>query len=147
MKKEIQHRVGIKATPAAVYLALTDPKKLAQWWTTDVRGESEIGKNLEFWFGQFCQPMQVAALEANSLVRWLVTDQGISEWIGTEIEFRITADGEQTFVYFKHSGWKDEESELFAHCSTKWAVFLISLKELLETGKGRPSPNDIQIDD
>ena len=32
------------------------------------------------------------------------------------------------------------------HCSTKWAIFLMSLKSLLETGKGAPHPNDVKID-
>jgi hypothetical protein len=32
------------------------------------------------------------------------------------------------------------------HCSTKWGVFLISLKLLLETGKGAAHPNDIKLD-
>jgi hypothetical protein len=34
----------------------------------------------------------------------------------------------------------------FTHCSAKWAVFLLSLKEILETGQGKASPNDILID-
>jgi hypothetical protein len=32
------------------------------------------------------------------------------------------------------------------HCSTKWGVFLLSLKSLLETGKGRAAPNEIKLD-
>lgn len=32
------------------------------------------------------------------------------------------------------------------HCSTKWAIFLMSLKELIETGKGKSAPRDIKID-
>ncbi len=32
------------------------------------------------------------------------------------------------------------------YCSTKWAVFLLSLKSLLETGKGCPAPNEIKLD-
>jgi hypothetical protein len=32
------------------------------------------------------------------------------------------------------------------HCSTKCGVFLLSLKSLLETGKGSPGPNDVKID-
>jgi hypothetical protein len=32
------------------------------------------------------------------------------------------------------------------HCSTEWALFLISLKSLLETGKGAPYPDDVKID-
>jgi hypothetical protein len=31
------------------------------------------------------------------------------------------------------------------HCSTKWATFLMSLKALIETGKGDPAPDDVQI--
>jgi hypothetical protein len=32
------------------------------------------------------------------------------------------------------------------HCSTKWAIFLMSLKAFVETGKGAPSPDDVKID-
>jgi hypothetical protein len=31
------------------------------------------------------------------------------------------------------------------HCSTKWATFLLSLRDLLETGRAHPTPNDIKI--
>ena len=31
------------------------------------------------------------------------------------------------------------------HCSTKWATFLMSLKMLVETGKGEPAPRDVKI--
>jgi hypothetical protein len=32
------------------------------------------------------------------------------------------------------------------HCSTKWAIYLMSLKSVLETGKGAPAPRDVKID-
>jgi hypothetical protein len=32
------------------------------------------------------------------------------------------------------------------HCSTKWAVCLLSLKQLLETSAGAPFPRDVKID-
>lgn len=48
-------------------------------------------------------------------------------------------------VLFDHSKWR-EAIEFTAHCSTKWATFLLSLKSLVETGTGRPSPDDIKID-
>jgi len=31
------------------------------------------------------------------------------------------------------------------HCSTKWATFLMSLKQLVETGTGAPHPDDVRI--
>jgi hypothetical protein len=65
--------------------------------------------------------------------------------MGTEITFDIREEGGQTFVRFTHANWQ-EQSNFMAHCSTKWAVFLLSLKDALETGKGRAFPNDIHID-
>jgi hypothetical protein len=35
--------------------------------------------------------------------------------------------------------------EFVYHCSTKWAIYLMSLKQLVETGKGEPAPHDVQI--
>jgi hypothetical protein len=31
------------------------------------------------------------------------------------------------------------------HCSTKWAIFLMSLKSLVETGMGAPHQRDAKI--
>jgi hypothetical protein len=59
--------------------------------------------------------------------------------------FRCLNRSSWTIVFFKHKGWK-EPVEFMHHCSTKWAVFLLSLKSLLETGKGAPAPNDIKLD-
>src|SRR6185437_3685122 len=39
-----------------------------------------------------------------------------------------------------------EPIEFMHHCSTKWGIFLMSLKSILETGKGAPYPNDVKID-
>jgi hypothetical protein len=32
------------------------------------------------------------------------------------------------------------------HCTTKWAVFLLSLKSLVENSKGAPWPDEIKLD-
>jgi len=65
--------------------------------------------------------------------------------MGTEITFQLRVDDNQTFVKFTHSNWK-ESTNFMAHCCTKWAVFLLSLKDAAEIGKGKPFPNDIHID-
>lgn len=49
-------------------------------------------------------------------------------------------------VRFKHAGWR-EPVDFMHHCSTKWGVFLLSLKSLLETGKGRPASDDLKLAD
>ncbi|MGO9612619.1 MAG: SRPBCC family protein [Dissulfurispiraceae bacterium] len=145
MSYEIDLQVGVKASPEEVYKALTEPKRLAQWWTSDIRGSgSKVGDVLEFWFGDFCQKFEVKTLKPGKHVHWKAKE-GMDEWAPTEISFSLTTDDVQTLVRFRHSGWK-KNTEFFAHCSMKWATFLLSFKDLLEKGKGKPAPNDLEID-
>ena len=147
---DILHRVGIKSSPDAVYQALVTCEGLAAWWTNHTQGESKVGGVLTFRFhdaagvevGGF--DMKVLELHPAKRVVWRVVN-GPAEWIGTTIEWELKPQGEYVVVLFKHLGWR-EPVEFMHHCSTKWAVFLLSLKALLETGKGAPSPNDVKID-
>ena len=136
----IRHLVGIKASPNTVYQALTDTKKLAGWWTVDTRGEgSTVGSVLEFWFGDFCLKFEVADLQQGKLVRWKYDGKDV-EWAGTEVAFSLSADEEQCYVHFSHTGWLSD-SGCFSHCSTKWAVFMLSLKAIIrKKAKGNRRP-------
>ena len=70
---------------------------------------------------------------------------GPEEWIGTRITFDLKQSDHWAIILFKHAGWK-QPVEFMHHCSTKWAVFLLSLKSLLETGRGAPYPKEIKLD-
>jgi hypothetical protein len=89
--------------------------------------------------------MEVLELARDRRVRWRVVD-GPAEWVGTDIDFAISQSGEYATVLFGHRNWR-EWDEFMSHCSTKWASFLFSLREMVETGKGRPAPFDTRIDD
>ena len=88
--------------------------------------------------------MKVLELDPAKRVQWQVVD-GPAEWIGTKVNWDIRQEGDWTIVLFKHQGWR-EPVEFMHHCSTKWGVFLLSLKSLLETGKGAPAPHDLKLD-
>ncbi|HXL73857.1 MAG TPA: SRPBCC domain-containing protein [bacterium] len=142
---DILHKVGIKGSSLEkVYQALATREGLAAWWTNKTQGESEVGGVLKFRFEAGGFDMKVSELQPARRVLWKVIE-GPEEWVGTQISFDLKQDGDYVIVLFKHMGWK-EPVEFMHHCGTKWAVFLLSLKELLETGKGRPEPNDIKID-
>ena len=142
---DILHKVGIKsASPGAVYQALTTIDGLSGWWTTTTQGDGSIGGALQFRFGNGGFDMKVRELEPASHVLWQVVD-GPTEWIGTKISFDLRQEGDWTILVFKHAGWR-EPVEFMHHCGTKWAVFLLSLKALLETGTGAPWPNEIKLD-
>jgi uncharacterized protein YndB with AHSA1/START domain len=146
MSSGLHHQIGVKASPEEVFKALTETKRLAQWWTTDTRGGgAKVGDTIEFWFGDFCQRFDVSELAPDKRVVWKSPKgQGAAEWEETEISFDLWTDDKQTLVQFRHSGWK-ESSNFQGHCSMRWAVFLLSLKDLLERGKGRPIPYDLEV--
>ncbi|HEV7370045.1 hypothetical protein [Arenibaculum sp.] len=62
------------------------------------------------------------------------------------MRFDLAQDGDFTKVLFTHQGWK-EPGEFMHHCSTKWAMFVMSLKALVETGTGAAYPKDVHISD
>jgi len=146
----IKHRVGIKASPQKVYEALSTIGGISKWWTKNTSGESEIGKTVTVRFhtpdGKEVGSMNfdVQALEPESKVQWKFTS-GPPEWIGTTVTFDLHQEENYTIVMFSHLNWA-EEVEFKSHCSMKWAIFMLSLKQLIETGEGKPSPNDIKID-
>lgn len=135
----ILHRVGIDAPPAKVFLALTTIEGLRQWWVGETKGETGLGKLIDF---GFCQ-MKVIESTPDSLVHWKCIS-GPEEWVNTEVIFRLEWKDGQTFILFTHSDWK-EPVEFMHHCSTKWATFLLSLRDWLESGKGKATPNDVKI--
>lgn len=142
----ILHRVGVKtASPDNVYRTLTTRDGLAGWWTTDTKGEGDqVGNIIEFRFGNDGFDIKVKKLQAPTQVEWEVLD-GPQEWIGTTISFELKQEGDYIILLFKHLNWK-EPVEFMHHCSTKWAIFLMSLKSLVETGKGAPFPVDVKVD-
>lgn len=147
---DIIHRIGIKANPEAVFQALSTLEGLTGWWTTDTTGDPRPGGALTFTFltasGDVLGRMVFAvdAISQVSAVRWSCVD-GFPDWVGTSVTFDLSVQDGQTIVIFGHRGWA-EASESMAHCSMKWAVFLLSLRALVETGKGLPSPTDLKID-
>jgi uncharacterized protein YndB with AHSA1/START domain len=146
---DIIHRVGIKKPVAEVYRAIATVEGIAGWWTKDTTGVSELGGRIAVQFSRSSgehlggMTMEVMALEPNRLVHWRFRS-GPAEWIDTDAIFQLSQEGDYTVVRFGHRNWR-EAVEFTEHCSTKWAIFLMSLKAFVETGKGRPAPDDVQI--
>ncbi|MEP7257804.1 MAG: SRPBCC domain-containing protein [Flavitalea sp.] len=147
---DIIHRIGIKSPATQVYKALTSIHGLANWWTEETEGDGHTGGKIIFRFrsetgdikGEMA--MEVKELIPRKSIQWLCID-GPEEWIGTTINFNLSEQDGQTIILFGHRSWR-EAVEFTAHCSMKWAVFLLSLREYVETGKGKPSPHDLKID-
>jgi len=141
---DILHRIGVKsASLDEVYQALTTIDGLSGWWATDTSGDTEVGGVIKFRFEPGGFDMKVVELSPAKRVVWEVVD-GPEEWVGTTVTWDLKQEDDFTIVLFRHEGWR-EPVEFMYHCSTKWATFLMSLKQLLETGTGAPEPRDVKI--
>ncbi|MEW4490868.1 SRPBCC domain-containing protein [Thalassoglobus sp. JC818] len=147
---QILHRIGIKAKPTEVFRAVNTTEGLREWWTNEIEDNRDESGTLSFIFrspGGECIgtiSMKITQQTSPTTLHWECVG-GPDDWIGTKVAFKITEEDDQSTVIFSHSGWQ-EQSESFAHCNMKWATFLLSLRAYVESGQGRPSPNDIKID-
>src|SRR5687768_14872372 len=147
---DIIHRVGIKAPLSKVYEAVSTVEGVAGWWTKQTTGSSRVGDEMDV---RFLRPsgeeiggmtMEVTALELNKRLQWQVKTRS-EDWIGTDATFALYQDGDYSILLLGHWDWR-KPVEFMSHCSMKWATFMLSLRELVETGRGKPSPNDFKID-
>jgi hypothetical protein len=134
--------IGTTASVKQVMAALNTIDGLSNWWTVHTTGATGKGDVLQFRFPKQGPDMRVIET-TNQKVVWECI-AGVDEWVGTRLHFEVSAQDGQTLLMFKHAGWTDE-TPFFHHCSTKWAVFLLSLKAYLDTGEGQPFPHDVQI--
>lgn len=147
---DIVHRIGIRAPASRVYDAVATTRGVAGWWTRDTTGTAPVGGTVDVRFRRDDgteigrMDFEMTRLDPGREVHWRFRD-GPPEWVGTDVTFRLAEEGDMTIVNFGHRNWK-EPVEFMAHCSMKWAVFLMSLRELVETGTGRPAPGDVKID-
>ena len=133
-----------RAPAAKILDALTTIDGLKAWWTQGVSGNPDKGGTLLFRFtGDAGFDMHVAENNEEQVIWECV--RGPDDWLGTRIEFTLSEDKGRNRLSFRHAGWKTE-SPHFHGCSMKWATFMLSLRDLVETGEGRPFPNDVQID-
>jgi uncharacterized protein YndB with AHSA1/START domain len=147
---DILHRVGIKASSDEVYAALATIDGVAGWLTS-AEGDSKVGGRIKLRFlkadGHEIGRCEAKVLELRPAARvlWHVFE-GPADWIGTTIAFELKQVGDYCIVLFRHTDWKQAREHMH-HASTKWAIFLMSLKALIETGQGSPTPRDVQVGD
>ena len=142
---EIRHRVGISGSAQEIYSLLTTDVGLSKWWTTDTQGAGEPGSIISFRFGENGPDFEVIELVPDLKVVWRHTGEMPPAWMGSEISFELEASEKQTFINFRHYNWQTSDNFL-AHCSTKWGVFMMSIKSCVETGRGQPFPDDVHIE-
>jgi hypothetical protein len=137
----IRHRIGIHKDLPTIQNALLTAPGIATWWTEHAHEQAD--GTVAMYFGR-PTPSAVMRIErADSGVIWHCVE-GPDEWVGTTLSFALAETEEETTVLFTHAGWR-EPGPFMHHCSTKWAVFLLSLKHALENANATPYPHDEAI--
>ncbi|MHC4946613.1 MAG: SRPBCC family protein [Planctomycetota bacterium] len=133
----LKHLVFIKAPAEKVYRAVTEQEGLASWWTRETTASPEVGTIAEFKFGdRYHNKMRIRELRPDEYVEWECLE-GDAEWVGTIFTFELEKEGNDTKVRFAQKNWK-EASDFYAHCNYFWGLYMKSLKDFCETGKGDP---------
>ncbi|MGA9016204.1 MAG: SRPBCC domain-containing protein [Acetobacteraceae bacterium] len=140
---DIMHLIKIHASSERLYQAITTTEGVRQWWTRDASIEPKVGGVGEFgFFGRrFVAKVVVEELTPVSRVRWKVSN---AAWPGSDIEFNLRAEGNDATLVFAHHGFPRAD-EGYASATTRWGLYLLSLKRYLETGKGMPNPDDSEL--
>ena len=142
---DYQTTIQVKASPDALFDALTTTTGLAAWWNP-ASGSGGTGGELRFIMNA-PEPLVIHVDEATrpTSVRWTVTDcPFLPDWEGTRPTFTITpVDGDTSELHFRHHGLS-EELECIDMCTRSWNHYMTSLRDYLEAGSGTPfgSPAD-----
>jgi uncharacterized protein YndB with AHSA1/START domain len=141
---DIRHRIGIEAPQEEVHRAFATVDGVASWWTTETRGDAGVGGTLLLYFGSDDARLTLDVVAVTpDRIEWRCAT-GPDEWLDTTFTFELSRVDDETVVLFTHGGWR-EPVPFQAHCSTKWAYFLLGVKSMLEGGKATPFPGELKI--
>ena len=150
--EHFHQNLTIAASPDATYAALASITGLRGWWTEECDGVADCGGTIHFRFGNVYKDMRVERAEPGRELSWLCTRACIDvpslsrkdEWVGTRMVFRLSDAGPgRTRLDFTHIGLVPS-FECYDMCTKGWQLFLGSLQQYLETGKGMPHPAQAQ---
>ena len=139
--------ITVNATPEDAFKSINNVTK---WWTENLEGSSEKpGDEFTVRFGDVhLSTQKLVEVIPDKKVVWLVTDSQLNfikdkqEWTGTKISFEIVEKDNKTTIDFTHHGLVPG-IECFNACSNAWGDYINnSLRSLVNTGKGQPTPKE-----
>jgi uncharacterized protein YndB with AHSA1/START domain len=140
MMPDIAQELAIKASPEAVFRAITRPDEITRWWANQVVAEATVGSLAELRFDNGeVMTMEIIDLTVGKTVSWLVRQapQYGRLWEGTTITWDVAPAVTGATLLFGHRGFAVADAS-YEQTRTGWGYFLRSLKAYLETGIGTP---------
>ena len=139
-----RHRVGIEGSSGSIFGSLTSLNGLSGWWASSATGVVEVGKDIELEFSDLAViRFRYLQIIKNQIVE-LKCVSGPGPWQDSTLSIELQESENQVFVMLTHQNDNASEDD-FLYFSTKWPIYLLSLRDLVEKGSGRPYPRDIKI--
>jgi hypothetical protein len=135
----ITQLIGVKVSPSKALAAVSTTKGISGWWSKTVKGEFAKGKTFDVIFDTNKVTFKPEKVTKSEVV-WKCTkdDYGMAK---SKLTFSLKRKGSETLIFMKHTGLKAKPYEV-AFMTTKWAIFMLSMRDYLEKGRGRPFPRD-----
>ena len=142
----------VNETPQQVFNAINNPRA---WWSEEIEGGTEkLNGEFNYHYKDVhISKMKLIEVTPNKKVVWLVMDNRFkftkdkSEWIGNKIIFEITEKDGKTQLQFTQVGLVPAY-ECYDICRDAWSNYINnSLRSLITTGKGQPSPKESEFNE
>ena len=138
-----RHSVGIHASPAEVYGALTDPKELSRWFVSEASIDLRPGGSYRWVFGEGTgtagsDPLVSSGEFVGVVPQEYVRLSTMVEGTETLLEFRFDPWRDGTILTVSHSGFPGEEAwdDAFRSADQGWQSEIQVLKLYMERARG-----------
>ena len=139
------HFIGAKTSKEAMFNAISTPEGLAKWWASSAQGMAVEGGTIRLNFDNLATlKFRYDEIIYNQKLV-LTCFESFKAWDKTQLVFKIEEKDSQVFLTHIHQNISENDIESYTYFSTKWTVYLLSLKQYLETGKGTPYPSEIKL--
>lgn len=135
----IRQQISIAATPRTVWRCLTTAEGLASWWVDEARVDARAGGRIVLVSedddgapmeecGVFLEVRPTRNLE----IAWDSAGKALTK--GTQVQFRLAKDKDETRLLVTHSGGKAlDDPESFEQIDKAWRAALKALRSHLES--------------
>ncbi|MEE9429499.1 MAG: SRPBCC domain-containing protein [Melioribacteraceae bacterium] len=140
--------IVVKSTVELVFRALT--KEIDKWWSSAENSAAKEGLVFKVSFGEESYwNFKVLELKKSEKIIWKCVEShqdhnlvGMDEeWLNSKLYWRISEIDGKVKVDFLHEGLVST-GVCYDVCSSAWDFYIMeSLKNYLETGKGKPNQN------
>lgn len=144
LSRTLDHQYFIRATPAAVFRAISEGAELSRWLCDHATLEPKTGGTYRLgWTGGPTHTGKVLAFEPGRRVTLEWSWPGV-DLRGTVFSLWVEPRDDGTLLHVEHTGFPRLEkwADLYGGAEWGWTYFAMNLKSVLECGRDLRSKHD-----